>query len=201
MNKLFRPGAPAIIGRALAVLRPREVDMGRRRTCDVAFTYRMGAGFPGDVNRTHPFSVEPCLIDAANPPTAYGQAVVIGVNNGVRRVLAGDDALTLIYGVTVRPFPFQQSTGGMSASIGAATPPISGVIDVLRLGYIMVQLNGAPAKGDPLYVWAAAAAGGELPAQFTTTTTAGSTIGPLAGSSNFNGPPDTSGVGEIYLSQ
>lgn len=201
MKKFYVPRAPAIIGRVLAILRPGEIDMGRRRTRDVAFTYRMGAGFPGDVNRTHPFSVEACLIDVANPPTAYGQAVVIGANNGVRPVAAGDAALTAVYGVTVRPFPLQQSTGGMASAIGAATPPISGVIDVLRLGYVMVQLAGAPAKGDLLYVWAAAAAGADLPGQFTTTTTGGSTIGPLTGSSNFNGPPDTNGVGEIYLSQ
>jgi hypothetical protein len=65
----------------------------------------------------------------------------------------------------------------------------------------MVQMHGTPNKGDPLYVWADPAGGGELPGQFTTTTTAGSTIGPLAGSTNFNGPPDSTGIGEIYLSQ
>lgn len=199
MKKLFVPRAPAIIRRMLGL--ETGVYAGRRRTTDVAFAYRMGAGFSGDVNRTHPFSVEPCLIDAANPPTFYGQAVVIGANNGVRAVLDGDDALTAIYGVTVRPFPAQQSSGGMSSPFGSVAPPVSGVIDILRLGYVMVQMHGTPGKGDSLYVWADPAGGGEIPGQFTTTTTAGSTIGPLAGSSNFNGPPDSTGIGEIYLSQ
>jgi hypothetical protein len=196
MKKLFVPRAPAII------LPERGVYAGRRRTRDVAFAYRMGAGFAGDVNRTHPFSVEACLIDSAAPPTAYGQAVVIAAGtNAVRPVAAGDNALTGIYGVTVRPFPTQQQSGGMSSPFGNQVPPTSGIIDVLRFGYILVQLNGQPHKGDPLYVWAAAAAAGDVPGQFTTTTTGGDVIGPLAGSSSFNGPPDSTGIGEIYLSQ
>lgn len=192
--KLF--STPALI------LPKKEGKMvGRARVGDVAFQYRMGAGFAGDVNRTHPFSVEPCLIDPANPPTFYGQAVVIGANNAVRAVADGDDALTAIYGITVRPFPFQQSSGGMSAPFGVATPPVSGVIDVLRLGYIMVPIVGVPNKGGPVYVWADAAGGGQIAGGFTTDNTAGSTIGPLTGSSTFNGPPDASGIGEVYLSQ
>lgn len=201
MKKLFVPRAPAILRRLSSILRPDEIELGRARTCDVAFPYRMGAGFGGDVNRTHPFSVEACLIDAANPPLFYGQAVMIGAGNAVRRVLDTDDAATKIYGVAVRPYPLQQQSGGMSAALGAATPPTSGVIDVLRLGYVMVPMHGTPGKGDDLYVWSDASAGGEVLGQFTTTTTAGSTIGPLTGSSSFNGPPDTNGVGEIYLAQ
>jgi hypothetical protein len=196
MKKLFVPRAPAVI------MPDRGVYAGRRRTRDVAFTYRMGAGFAGDVNRTHPFSVEPCLIDSAAPPTAYGQAVVIAAGtNAVRPVAAGDNALTGIYGVTARPFPTQQMSGGLSSPFGNQVPPTSGIIDVLRLGYILVQMNGTPNKGAPLNVWAAAAAGGDLPGQFTTSTTAGDFIGPLAGSSSFNGPPDVKGIGEIYLAQ
>ena len=35
----------------------------RQKTRDVAFTFRMGAGFAGDVNRTHPASIEPVMIE------------------------------------------------------------------------------------------------------------------------------------------
>lgn len=212
MKKLFVPRAPAILRAALGskLIRPLftiqgdkdVVFLGRHRTTDVAFTYRMGAGFSGDVNRTHPFSVEGCLINVTDPPTFYGQAVVAdAATNSIRAVKDGDHDLTAIYGIAVRPYPTQQQTGGMSASIGGAVPPASGVIDVLRFGYVMAQLFGTPAKGGSVYVWADAAGGGELPGQLTTTTTAGSTIGPLTGSSSFNGPPDASGVGEVYLSQ
>lgn len=203
MKKLFIPRAPAVLRRALDLSLPDErTYVGRIRTRDVAFTYRMGAGYPGDVNRSHPFSVEPCLIDAAAPPTLYGQAVVVAAGtNTVRPVAAGDNGLTSIYGVTVRPFPAQQQSGGMTSAFGNSAPPTTGVIDVLRWGYVMVQLNGQPNKGNALYVWAAAASGGDSPGQFTTSTTGGDVIGPLTGSSCFNGPPDSTGVGEIYLSQ
>lgn len=45
---------------------------GRRRTHDAtnAFPFRMNTGFAGDVNRTHPASIEPCLIDPSHYPTS-----------------------------------------------------------------------------------------------------------------------------------
>lgn len=209
-RKLFTARAPAIIrdiGNFLPHLEkglPKGayyVGRGRTRDSYTAFPYRMGAGFSGDVNRTHPFSVEPVRLDSAGTFSFYGQAGTPGANNGIRAVANGDNALTKIYGILVRPFPTQQQSGGMSASFGAGVPPTSGVGDMLRWGYCMVQMNGSPAKGDPAYVWAAAAAGGDLPGQFTTSTTGGDVIGPLTGSSDFNGPPDANGVGEVYLQQ
>src|SRR5262252_1733538 len=83
----------------------------REMFCDAAFTFRMGQGFAGDVTRIEAASVEPCLIDPTNPPTQYGQPVVLAAaSGGVRQVLAGDGALTDIYGITVRPFPLQIPT-------------------------------------------------------------------------------------------
>lgn len=179
---------------------PAVIHRGRRRTTDVAFQYRMGAGFSGDVNRTHPFTVEPCAVDPTSPPTAYGQAVVLdSVTHKVRRVLDGDDALTYIYGVTVRPFPIQGAYGG-SQALGDAVPPTNQPIDVLRSGYIMVKVHGTPVKGGNVYVWADPDGGGELQGQFTTTTTAGSTIGPLdAATNSFNGGPDSNSVCELIF--
>ena len=48
----------------------------RCRTTDIAITYRMGAGFPGDVTRTHPVDIFPRLADTTNPPTLAGQGVI-----------------------------------------------------------------------------------------------------------------------------
>lgn len=208
MKKLILAHAPAII-RNLGLFLPHEEKgvkpgvyfVGRRRTGDVAFTYRMGAGFSGDINRTHPFSVEPVLLDPNGTFSFYGQAGTPGASNAIRAVAAGDSALTTIYGVLARPFPVQQQSGGMSSAFGAATPPTSGIADMLREGYVMVQMHGTPAKGDPVFVWSDNAGGGDLPGQFTTTNTAGSTIGPLTGSSTYNGPPDANGVGEVYIQQ
>ena len=76
----------------------------------LAFQFRMGAGFFGDVNRTHPFWVEPGLMDPTSPPTAYGQAVVVdSVSKKIRRVLAGGrsiDPYLRLHGAAV---PVQRS--------------------------------------------------------------------------------------------
>src|ERR1039458_1133298 len=138
---------------------PRR-SLGRFRTCDVAFAFRAGAGFPGDVNRGHPASIQPCSIDASAPPTQYGQAVVVDpTTQGVRPIVAGDSALTWIWGVVCRPYPFQQST--TSLSYGAANFGVAGVanaqpIDVMTGGYMIVSVSsvyGAPVKGAPVFIF------------------------------------------------
>jgi hypothetical protein len=187
------------------ILRFRAKDagrfVGRVRTHDVAFQYRMGAGFPGDVNRTHPASIEPTLIDSNSPPLGYGLAVVVDpTTQGVRQMAAGDSTLDAIYGITVRPFPTQQSSASNygAIGIGSATPPTSGVMDVLRSGYIMGQLSGAtqPVKGGRVYVWVAASSGGHIQGGFEAAATGGSTI-QLDEKTYFNGPADASGVVEV----
>lgn len=174
----------------------------RMKTHDAAFQFRMGAGFPGDVNRTHPASIEPALIDASAPPTAYGQAVLVdATTQGVRPFAAGDTAVTVAYGVTVRPYPTQQSSGSNfgAASFGAATPPASGVTDVLRLGYIMgtVPVGQAPVKGGAVYVWCAASSGAHVQGGFEASATGGSTA--ALANATFNGSPDANGNVEIVF--
>lgn len=177
-------------------------DVGRVRTRDVAFTFRMGAGFPGDVNRVDSAKIEPCLIDASAPPTAYGQPVVVdATTQGVRPLVAGDAALDAVYGFTVRPYPTQQSTSGVAyagVSIGGAAPPPSGIIDILRSGYIMTQLGGGAGvvKGGRVFIWVAASAGNHVQGQVEAVATGGSTI-ELDEKSYFNGPADANGVVEI----
>lgn len=187
------------------ILRFRTRDtgrfVGRARTHDVAYTYRMGAGFVGDVNRTHPASIEPVLIDVNSPPTAYGQAVVVDpTTQGVRPLGAGDTSLDAIYGITVRPFPLQQSSANNygTIGIGAATPPVAGVMDVLRSGYIMAALTGnaSAVKGGRVYVWVAASSGNHVQGGFEAAATGGSTI-LLDEKTYFNGPADANGVVEI----
>lgn len=172
------------------------------KTRDVAFQFRMGAGFPGDVNRTHPASIEPTLIDSSAPPTAYGQPVVVdATTQGVRALAATDTALTDVYGFTVRPFPLQASSASNygAASLGAATPPTTGVIDVMRSGYIMGQMNtsgGSPVKGGRVYVWVAATTTGHIQGNLETSASAGNTI-ELPLTTLFNGPADSNGYVEL----
>lgn len=182
----------------------KTIRRGRSHVRDVAFQFRMGAGFPGDVNRTHPASIEPTLIDSADslPPTAYGQAVLLATaNKGVRPYAGGDNA-TKPYGVTVRPYPTQQSTGGMSSSLGSATPPTSGVIDVLRSGYIMVQIpttDAAPVKGGAVFVRIAAGTASDPVGGFKSQADAANTVALDTTMCQFNGPADANGNVELMF--
>lgn len=167
-----------------------------------AFQYRMGAGFVGDVNRTHPASVEPALIDASAPPTAFGQPVVVDpTTQGVRPLVAGDSGLDAIYGIVVRDFPIQQPTATQQfaqASFGTGTPPTSGAASILRSGYIMVQSNvgSTPLKGGRVFIWVAATSGNHIQGQFESAASSGNTI-ELDEKSYFNGSPDANGVVEL----
>jgi len=168
----------------------------------VAFPFRMGAGFPGDVNRTHPVSIEPGLIDASAPPQNYGVPVILdATTQGFRPFTTGDTAVTTAYGITVRPFPTQQSTGGAQSLIGGATPPQSGIQDVMRLGYIMVQIPAGQSvkKGGAVFVWCAASSGAHVQGNFEGASSGGNTAS-LGALFQFNGPADANGVTEVIMS-
>lgn len=173
-----------------------------------AFQFRMPAGFPGDVNRTHPAEIEATLIDASAPPTLYGQFVLMdATTQGVRPYAAGDasDSVTSIpWGVTVRPFPTQQTTTGTAygaIGFGAATPPVAGIIDVARNALIMGQLNvgvTAPVKGGRVYIWCAATSGNHIQGGIETAASSGNTV-ELDQRFVFNSPPDANGVVELSV--
>ena len=173
----------------------------RARTHDVAFTYRMGAGYPGDVNRTHPASILPGLMNVTNPVRLYGDPVLVDTaTNSYRGFLAGDTAITKLAGVLVRPYPTQQTTGGMASSFGAAVPPVTGVVDVLEDGYVIVRCNNfaaqQPTKGGAVYVWIAASTGAHVQGGFESVSS-GSTV--TISNAMWNGPTDANGVTELKV--
>jgi hypothetical protein len=169
-----------------------------------SYLYRMGAGFAGEVNRAHPFTIEPAYNDSATPVLLFGLACLInttasggaGNKTGVRGVQAGDTAVTYFWGVVSRPFPTQAATEdgnfGQANSPGGA-PPSGGVIGVLRSGYIVVQVNGTPGKGDPAYIWCGATA--TVHVQGGWEASAGTTA--LTANAYFNGAPDSAGLTEL----
>ena len=189
----------------LAALALGIVTSSKARTTDVAFAYRMGAGFEGEVNRgaLNSSVIEPALIDTTNPPLFYGCAVLVNTaSNGVRNILASDSAITTIYGVAVRPYPTQQAqssnnfaTISLSASVA---PPTSGVIDVIREGYVFAKCRaGTPTKKGPVYVWFAASSGNHVQGGFEATATGGSTA--TLTNAWWNGPADANGIAEMFI--
>lgn len=183
---------------------------GRRAhfTKDIAFKYRMGAGFPGDVNRTHPASISPEMICVATPPTAYGQAVLAAAANaGVRPFGAGDGAIDTVWGVTVRPFPTSPGGNvvapGAASALGGGTPPATGVIDVCRSGYMMAKIPAAEAalalKGSAVFVRVAAAAADDPVGGFKAQADGGNTAALDPEKYNFNGNADANGNVEVCI--
>lgn len=169
----------------------------------VAFAYRMPVAVaPGEVNRAHPFTIEPTAVMPTNPPLYFGQAVVVDrASQGVRPVAVADAALDDVYGFTCRPFPYQAGSAGPYGAdpLGGGTPAAAQPMDVLRSGYMVVACNGNPRKGDPVYVWVGATGGGHVNGGVEAAATAGSTIALANTKTTFNGIPDASGLVEIIF--
>lgn len=160
----------------------------------VAFLYRMPAGIPGAVTRSEVATVEARVIDASNPPTAFGVAVAIdATTSGIRPMGTGDTA-SLVYGVYVRPYPLQ---GNGTDGLGTSTPPTSGIANVLKRGYITVQLNGttAAALNGAVYVRIANASTGKPIGGFEAASDTTNTI--QLTNAVFTGPADANGNVEL----
>lgn len=180
------------------------VFMGRAAVRDVNFPFRMGAGFAGDVNRTHPCNIEPALIDASAPPLLYGQPVIgDATTQGVRPFVAGDTTTPVVaWGATVRPFPQQSPASaafGSPSSLGGEVPPLTGVIDILKSGYIMAKVVGSPVKFGQVYVWIAAASGAHIQGGLEAAAGTPGTNTALLTGWFFNGGADTNGIAEIVV--
>lgn len=175
----------------------------RSKTRDIAITYRMQTGFPGDISR-HQFSSLPGLMDTTNPVLLYGNPALINTAaNTYRGFLAGDTALTKADGICVRPYPTQQSSGGMAASIGTAAPPVGPAsADFLNEGFCIARCNNfvaqQPTKGGAVYIWCAASAGAHVQGGFESAASGGNTAGPIT-NLKWNGPTDSNGNTEIQI--
>lgn len=159
----------------------------------VAITTRMSAGYPGVITRSDSLTVEQEVIDAAAPPTVYGAPVKI-VGGKLRGVASGD-AGTVVTGFLVKPYPGQSSSTAIG---GPVTPPISGMADRLRRGFIAVTLaDGTAAKDAQVYVVTTAGAPLIVGDIVTSTTPTGGGTGVAITNAFFTGPaftgPDGSG--------
>jgi hypothetical protein len=198
-NKHYLKGSLSLL--AAAAMMASGANVGRKagKTRDIAYGYRMPAGFAGDINRAHPFSVEPALPDVSAPPLLYGCAVLVNTTtNSVRQMSAGDTGVVRIYGIVSRDFPVQQTQQtSMSTTPGVAVPPTNRALSIMRWGYIMGRVNGAPTKNGAVYVWVAASTGNHVQGTYETAASAGNTAAIV--NASFNGPADANGIAEIIV--
>ncbi|AJY14712.1 hypothetical protein K6W16_13825 [Burkholderia dolosa] len=161
-----------------------------------AYQYRMPAGFAGDLQRAEVATIETQLIDPAAPPTAFGVAVKM-VNGKIQPINNAADTADSVYGVNLRAYPIQ---GNGTDPLGTATPPTSGVTDILKRGYVDVALGGtAPAtKNGTVYVRVAAPAAGKPLGGFEAAADGTNTVA-MPANWYFTGPADTYGIVEIAV--
>jgi hypothetical protein len=152
----------------------------------------MPAGIPGIVTRPSMATVEPQVYSVTNTFPAYGVAAKVGTDFGMQPLTTGD-AATALYGLLIKPFPTNASQSGLGVSV----PPVSGICDILKRGYMMVLLNGAAAatKDGQVYIWIAASSGAHVIGGFEAAASSGNTIAPAG--LVFTGPADASGNVEV----
>ena len=166
----------------------------------VAFTYRMPGGIAGNISRYQGLTAEPQQITpygTTGAPTFYGCALVVDAtagNVGNMRLPAAGDTAASIYGVLIRSFPVQ---GGQADGLGNVAPPASGIIDVMKRGYMSVFLNGstAAAKNGTVYVRIAAPSAGKVIGGFEAAADSSNTV--TLTNAYFSSPADASGFVEL----
>jgi len=165
----------------------------RARTTDVAFQFRMPAGIPGAVTRASLATIEPQQLDTTNYPTSYGVPVVIdGTSHNVRYAKTGD-VVANIYGMYVRTFP---SGGNATDGLGVSTPPVAGICNVMKRGYMNVKVNvGTAVKNGAVYVRITANGGNTIIGGIEATADSTNTL--ALANAYFTGPADANGMCEI----
>lgn len=120
------------------------------------FLYRMPSGVAGDISRRQSATVEPAILNSALPFPAFGLFGKTVAGKFVPLVAA--DAIGVLDGILVRSFPLTGANA--SDPLGVGVPPIAGVADKLKRGYITVKVNaGTAAIGGVVYVRVNAATG------------------------------------------
>lgn len=157
-----------------------------------AFLYQTNNGLPGGLSRgAGQATITPEVLDSASPFAAYGLPGKIVSGQFVPVSLVGDTAPA---GILVRPYP--TTSPNASDPLGTSTPPTTGVVSVLRRGYIMVKCNaGVPAEGGAVYIRYAAGTINTPIGGIEAAAVAGDTV--ALTNCVFNGPADANGNVEI----
>ena len=142
------------------------------------------------VNRAWSAAVEANVLSFTQTlPGAYGLALGLDSVGNVDLIGPAIPHAT----VSVRPFPTQSAR----ILLGTSTPPTSGIVDVLKQGYMTVLLGGTQAavRGGPVYIWTAASSGSHVRGQVEAANPSSSGI--QITNAYFMGPADASGNIEI----
>ena len=175
-----------------------------------AFIYRMPAGIPGNVGRIQASTIEAMVINNLLPPTRFGDPVTLATagNGGVRPIASAADVAGLM-GFLVRPYPSHGSPLWPSDPLRdpvdsttqlptAGAPPVSGICNILRRGYISVAVAGPAQAVKNGQVYVVTSAGTPAIPVGAIVAAAGANATAIPGA-HFQGPQDASGNCEISV--
>ena len=111
-----------------------------------AYLKRMPIGVPGAMSRAiNQSTVEQLFFDKDVKYSGYGIPLKLDGERAIPLTSASDK----VYGILVRPYP---TTNALN-QLGASIPDLQQVADILRRGYIAVQIaGGTPKKQDQVYI-------------------------------------------------
>lgn len=168
----------------------------------VAYTYQMPSGIPGAITRPEQSTVEAQVIDTGTPPTLFG--IPVKFVSGKIQPISGGETASDVIGVLARPYPTTGdgvsglgTTSPTDATLGTATPNPKLPADVLKRGYISVQVGGttAPSKNSAVYVRIATASAGKPIGGFEAAADSTNTI--QLTNAFFTGGMDSGNIAEI----
>ena len=135
-----------------------------------AFLYRAPAGVVGDVTRPDDTVVEPGVLSATTPATAFGVAVKCvksGTSTSVFVPMGTGDTAAAFYGILTRVAP--SISGSLAHGFDDGVPNVAAVQGVAVKGYVCVKCaSGTPTRGGAVYLRVTAATGkavGDLEAE------------------------------------
>ncbi len=126
---------------------------------NTVFKFQMPFPSPGTVARPNVQTIEPQIQSATAPVLLFG--VPVKMVSGKATNIAASDTASVVYGFSVRTWPGMDFT--FAPAFGNTAPPGAGFpIDILRRGYIMVQVNaGTPAPQGAVYMRVATPSAGK----------------------------------------
>lgn len=160
---------------------------------DTSYLYRMPVGIAGAISRPQDLTVEPVILNSANPFSAYGLAGKFV--DGLFVPLADGDTAAVVQGIYVRPYP-TTSAPDLVRQVGA-DKNFPG--DALKRGYMTVYVGAdatAITKGAPVYVVVSLDSSIDVPlGGFMATSVSGKTV--ALPNAQFTGAGDADGNAEI----
>lgn len=118
----------------------------------VSYLYDAPASVVGSVTRVDLSAIEPGMLDATTPPTAFGQPVKLNIATGKFQLMGLTSVAADFYGIITRIAP--AISGSLDESFAGGVPKGDQFQSILTRGYCSVLHGGTgvPSRGAVVYV-------------------------------------------------